>query len=279
MESSRRSRSVSSTPQKAKVSDYEREFKPFYTPSNTNLALYNRFARDSVGLSLLRDMVDEGLAIKLEPPEMTEVASRSSIIELLKLPPHKLRQRSPQVLAVKDIMEEIEGTTSRPIDLTGPQLKRNTKNPLHLLKNVSMKYLKFAEDVRPPYIGTYTRLQGSQSISRLARNPFGHGLPDTNYEYDSEAEWEEPAEGEDLDSEGEEEADDEDDEDEMAGFLDDEGASDLVRAVKRRPVLGSQQPTCTGMCWEGQQGQLFDQGLAALDWRLLKLDILMGKNS
>ena len=71
-------------------------------------------------------------------------------------------------------------------------------------------------------------------------------MPDTNYDYDSEAEWEEPGEGEDLLSEGEEEVDDEDDGD-MEDFLDDEETADAKS--KRRPLLGDLQPSCTGLCW------------------------------
>jgi len=276
MEAPRRSRSVSITPKKAQPSDYERQFKPFYMPSNTTLAPYNRPSRDDKGLAVTRDKIDEGLKVNLEAEKTAERQGSATMLELLPSSRNKVHRPPAQVFAVKDIMEKIDGTTSRPIDLTGAQLNQATDNPLHLLASISMKCLKFAEDVRPPYIGTYTRLRGAQSISRLARNPFGRGLPNTNYDYDSEAEWEDPIDGEDLDSEGEEDADDDGDADEMAGFLDDEEATDLARAGNRRPVLGNQEPTCTGICWEGPRGHI-DQGLAALDWRLLKLDILMGK--
>ena len=124
------------------------------------------------------------------------------------------------MVSVKDIVADIDGVSHNPIDLTESQFQRATKKPLDLLKSIPVKILKFAEDVRPPYIGTYTRLRDTQSISRLARNPFRRELPETNYDYDSEAEWEEPGDGEDLDSEGEEEIEDED-EAEMEGFLDD----------------------------------------------------------
>ena len=277
MEAPRQSRSISSTPQKPRVSDYERVFQPFYVPSNTSLAPYYRFSRDEEGLAYVRGLIDESFNASLESCVKTEEGEKSFSFKSLKLPSRKEGRRSRRVLAIKDIMNKIEGTTSHPIDLTGPQTKKAAKNPLDLLKNVSMKYLKFAEDVRPPYIGTYTRIQGPQSVSQLARNPFGRRLPDMDYDYDSEAEWEEPVEGEDLNSEGEEDTEDEDDGEEMSGFLDDDGATDQPRAVKRRPVLGNQEPTCTGICWEGSRGKIFDRGLVALDWRLFKLDVLMGK--
>ena len=277
MEALRRSRSISSTPQKPRVSDYDRVFQPFFLKSHTSLAPYYRFSRDEEGLAYARDSIDESFNAGPESGAETQERDRSTTSDLLRLPSHKKERRPRQVLAIKDIMNEIEGTTFHPIDLTQPPIKKIANNPLNLLKEVPLKYLRFAEDVRPPYIGTYTRIKGTQSISRLARNPFGRRLPDTNYDYDSEAEWEEPVEGEDLNSEGEEDSEDEDDEEEMSGFLDDDGATDQARAVKRRPVLGNQEPTCTGICWEGSRGQILDQGLAALDWRLFKLDVLMGK--
>ena len=144
---------------------------------------------------------------------------------------------------------------------------------MDLLKTIPVKVLKFAEDVRPPYIGTYTRLRDAQSISRLARNPFRRELPQTNYDYDSEAEWEEPGEGEDLDSEGEEEIEDEDEAD-MEGFLDDEETD--ARAIKRRPILGDLEPTCSGIFWEGPQAQGPEK--ASVDLLVFKLDVLMGED-
>lgn len=278
MEVPRRSRSISTTPQKPQLSDYDREFKTFFIPSNTRLAPYNRFSRDKECLTFARKLLGKGLKATMEAEATAKAQDKPSILELLQLPPQRKRGRLPQPYSVKDIMSKIDGTNSRPIDLTGQQPRKSAKNPLQLLARIPMKSLKFAEDVRPPYIGTYTRLQSDQTISQLARNPFNHSLPDKNYDYDSEAEWEEPVEGEDLNSEGEEEAEDEEDGDDMVGFLDDEGSAEVARAVKRRPVLGNQEPVCSGICWEGPKGYVVNQGLPATDWRHLKLDVLMGKH-
>ncbi|KAL6722227.1 chromatin assembly factor-I (CAF-I) p90 subunit [Lecanora helva] len=269
MEAARRSRSISTTPQKAKISDYERIFLSFELLSESCIAPYNHFLRDKKDLSHVRDVMDEKLKGNIEPDSMSKGLYQCDFLEKQA---NQKNQRSLAIPSVKRLMEEIEGTSSRPIDLTK---SKDTRTPLDLLTKVPMKYLSFAEDVRPPYFGTCTRLQDARSITKLARNPFERRLPNTNYDYDSEAEWEEPLEGEDLDSEGEEEAEDEEDGDEMAGFLDDEGATDLPRALKRRPILGNQEPVCTGLCWEGPNGEARDSGLADLDWRLLKLDVLL----
>jgi chromatin assembly factor 1 subunit A len=109
-----------------------------------------------------------------------------------------------------------------------------------------MKSLKFGEDIRPPYQGTYTRHVPESSAKRLARNPYHRGLPDTNYDYDSEAEWEEPEEGEELDSEEEDEGSDEG-EDDLDGFLDDE--DDALAEGKRRLIVGDLEPVTTGIQW------------------------------
>lgn len=109
-----------------------------------------------------------------------------------------------------------------------------------------MKSLKFGEDIRPPYQGTYTRRVSELSTRRLARNPYHRGLPDTDYDYDSEAEWEEPEEGEELDSEEEDEGSDEG-EDDLEGFLDDE--DDALAEGKRRLIVGDLEPVSTGIKW------------------------------
>lgn len=280
MDGHRRSRSVSITPSRARISDYEQNFQDFPSKPNTIVASHNRFSRDEGGIAFAQEKIDEGLQIRKEACEgLREQRLGCYLADLLHMPTPDRCQHKSQPLAVKDIMAAIDGTNANPIDLTDSHCKRAAQKSLDLLKTVPVKYLKFNEDVRPPYTGTCTRLQDVRAISKLARTPCSPGLPNTDYDYDSEAEWEEPAEGEDLDSEGEEEPDDDDVGDEMDEFLDDEGATEVTRAVKRRPMLGDQEPKCTGLCWEGAELPGQNDTIAGLDWRLLKLDILMGKKS
>ncbi|KAL9127467.1 MAG: hypothetical protein Q9217_003667 [Psora testacea] len=255
IETNRQSRSVSLTPPKPALSDYERAFPPFFLQSHTSLAPFNHFLRDEQGLPYAQSKIDEGLF------------SGYNIQELSRLAPRKSRQRYRLTPTVKDILVRMNGTPQNPIELS--DAKDTSLRPAELLRPISMKVLKFAEDVRPPYIGTYTKLTDRTTIARLSRNPFSRGLPEADYDYDSEAEWEDPGEGEDLDSEGEEELDEED-EDEMEGFLDDEETAD-PRAVKRRPLLGDLQPTCTGICWTGE--------LSAPDLSIYGIDMLIGSNA
>lgn len=93
-----------------------------------------------------------------------------------------------------------------------------------MLSMVPHKYIKFYENVRPPYIGTY-----SKEFFLPILDPFSTSITDFNYDYDSDLEWvnEEGEEGgvDNLES-GEDDDDEEDDdlasEGEFDGFLDTE---------------------------------------------------------
>lgn len=264
-----RSRSVSITPQKARLQDYKRRFPPFFLQSHTVLAPHSRFSRDEKGLEYVQKKIDEGIGRgggavgPFNAHNLLHLSLDSS-------------QRFPRVHAVKDIIAKIHGSARNPIDLTESQFRRAIEKHTDLLKTVPMKYLKFLEDYRPPYTGTFTKAQDRRAMSKLCRRPFSRELPDTDYGYDSEAEWEEPGEGEDLNSEGEEEAGEDEEENEMEGFLDDEENE----AVKKRPQLGDLEPTCSGICWEDLENEGSKlANLDVLDLSLFKLDILMGKTS
>ena len=177
-------------------------------------------------------------------------------------------------VSMKEAIIKINGSASHPIDLTDGS-KHSKTDPLGMLDAVPVKSLKFAEDVRPPYVGTYSKAPTKGSLKSLARRPFSRVRPDTNYDYDSEAEWEEPGEGEDLDSEGEEELDDDEEEGEMDGFLDDEDANDATRAARRK-ALGDLEPSCSGICWAGEASST--DGKPAPDFKGYRIDILLGRS-
>lgn len=260
-----RSRSVSVTPQKVRLPDYDRQFPPFFLQSHTVLAPHNRFSRDEKGLQYAQTKIDDGFG------QGAEWVGPFNAYDLMHLSPGA-SERFPRVHAVKDVIAKIHGSARNPIDLTESQIRRSIHKPTDLLRTVSMKYLKFFEDYRPPYTGTFTKVQDRRAMSRLSRKPFSRELPSTDYDYDSEAEWEEPEEGEDLESEGEEEVGEDEEENEMEGFLDDEENG----PVKKRPLLGDLEPTCSGICWEDLESE--DSKIAnldVLDLSLFKLDILM----
>lgn len=269
-----RSRSVSPKDPKAQSSEYERLFPPFYMHMHTTLAPETRFSRDEAGLKYARIKIDEHLQSSEDArPSLTAF----NPFELLHIPPRKRSSCGSQRNTVKDLVARIHGTSQNPIDLTESRSKAVDK-PTALLVAIPIKYLSFAEDVRPPYIGTYTKVSDPQTCSKLRRNPFTRSLP-TNYDYDSEAEWEEPGEGEELDSEGEEEVGEEDEEDEMEGFLDDEEAGDGTRMAnaKSRLVASDLQPLSTGVCWENSQNEYRCNEDQGLDPQSFRLKMISGK--
>lgn len=269
---------MSCTPQKLQLPEYERCFLPFALKDHLSMAPTNRFSRDKDGSDYAEAKIDKSLKLRAEAEDgLNNEIPPFDMCDLLHISSHNRYRRPPQVVSVKSLVGQIHGSAQYPIDLTESQCAKVTKKPVDQLKTIPVKFLLFQEDVRPPYIGTYTRLQDGQSISQLARNPFSRTLPATDYDYDSEAEWEEPEEGEDLGSEGEEELGDDDDEAEMDEFLDDEEAAD-ARAIRRRPQLSDLEPMCTGVHWEGPETPIARRGDFALDLLMFKLDILMGKH-
>ena len=277
-----RSRSGSPAPLTAQVSEYERLFPPFFVQSHTTIAPQNRFSRDEGSLQYARSRIDEGFG----SASGTEVGSSAPIFDpftLFHLPQqHRGDIFNRLRMSLKEVVENIHGTVQKPIDLTESGSKSSLRKPTDLLKCFTIKYLKFAEDVRPPYIGTYTKICDHSTSSKLSRNPFARSLPATDYNYDSEAEWEEPGEGEDLDSEGEEEVGEDEDDDEMEGFLDDEEGIEIGRMVnlKHRHLNGDLEPSCTGLCWESasdQEGLSSGEAKLTIDLKSFRMNILSGK--
>ncbi|KAL9598625.1 MAG: hypothetical protein Q9219_004370 [cf. Caloplaca sp. 3 TL-2023] len=242
-----RDKSVPATPSKPKTSDFDRRFPPFFLQSHTTLAPCNRFERDQEDLQFACRGLDDNLTTG---SAALSIPSLFNAREMLRVSPYKRRKLDHFQPSLKEIVAQLNGIHQDSIDLTSSKKLKSSQQPLDLLKSVSVKFLKFAEDVRPPYVGTYTRLQKPPAARKICRNPFRRQLPNTDYDYDSEAEWEDPGEGEDLDSEGEEEVESEDGDD-MEGFLDDEDAADGTRMQQKRRLLTKDlEPVSTGLCWQ-----------------------------
>ncbi|RAL07007.1 putative chromatin assembly factor 1 subunit A [Aspergillus homomorphus CBS 101889] len=224
-------------PAPSAVSDYQREFPDFFLQSHTKVAPPHQFQRDADALHHTQEKVDAYLksAATEEPPVF-----RPS--ELFNLIPYR-RRRGRQTASVKEILLQMQNLADQ-----AETSEDAHKKPQELLRQVRMKSFRFGEDVRPPYQGTFTKRLSESTAHRLMRNPFHRGLPEVNYDYDSEAEWEEPEEGEELDSEEEDEMS-EDGEDDMDGFLDDE--DDHLVDGKRRLIVGDLEPVSTGIRWQG----------------------------
>ncbi|OJD23647.1 hypothetical protein ACJ73_04999 [Blastomyces percursus] len=226
-------------------SDYEQEFPPFFLQSHVKLAPPHRFERDADSLKYACEKLDSFFK-KATSSEEEAPAMKFRPSELFDMLPYRRRQGRPNGPTVREILLMMQDVALNTMDLTGD---KETPNPGDLLEKIPMKVLKFGEDVRPPYQGTFTKRLPEQEARRLCRNPFGRIVPDFNYNYDSEAEWEEPEEGEDLDSEVEEEMSEGGDGD-MEDFLDD-GDDDVVGG-RRRVIVGDLEPVCSGIHWEGE---------------------------
>ncbi|KAK8066545.1 hypothetical protein PG997_013292 [Apiospora hydei] len=146
--------------------------------------------------------------------------------------------------SVKKIMAELLGDPIESSDRTESQQARFS-DVQKQLSSIPVKLVSFYEDVRPAYVGTVTSFN-PEELHKLARRPTRRVLTKLNYEYDSEAEWEEE-EGEDLDDADDDEEDNEGD-DEMADFLDD--ADDAVAV--RTSHLPEEEPKSTGICFENR---------------------------
>ena len=195
-------------------------------------------------------------------------------VNTLKVSLPKRGPRGLKAATITEVVKRVHGSPDRPIDLTDDEANQQ---PLDMLKVIPMKYLHFGEDVRPPYYGTYTKSYPDVTARRLARNAVSRIRQDTNYDYDSEAEWEEPEEGEDLDSEGEDDLEEEGDDD-MDGFLDDDEDPQL----KRRMLSGDLVPVSTGLCWEDAKGvSKLNDGFDAIctEFKEFKMEFLLGEST
>lgn len=157
-------------------------------------------------------------------------------------------------ITVKSILQKYEQSNS-------------TDDFLNKLKIFPMKLLQFREDVRPPYYGTFSK----SSIILTPRNPFKTDESLFNYNYDSEAEWIEEEEGEDINSINDSDEDDAaelKEEDDDKDFLDDDDESNDIK----KKVIVNLIPSIKGIYWQDSHD------IDADDYKLfnkLKMDTLI----
>jgi chromatin assembly factor 1 subunit A len=207
---------------------YDKMFQPFFVKENVSLAL-NVIDLDPETKEAKARILDEyvsgkrGTYVAVQPFRPTEA------FRLISGP----RRRGYIDPPVKELIEQLQTSDSA--------------KAREALKKVTMKQLSFKQDVRPAYCGTVTRHQhaaGEAKMHRLARCPKARIL-DLQYDYDSEAEWQDDEQGEDLDDADDDE--EEDGDDDMDGFLDDSEDAGLAR----RLFNNGGEPESTGICFEG----------------------------
>lgn len=244
--------------EKTTKSGYEKRFPSFFIHPNTEVAPAIRFHKKKILSEILDANVSAGYL-----PQINDIFSR-----------RKARPHFPRTTkSVRAVVDLIQGSSNAPIDLTGE------KPPLQiesLLNGVPLKVLSFHEDVRPAYEGTYTRHVPPKSSLKLCRNPFGRNLPETDYDNDSEAEWEPPEPGDDDVDALDEDSGSEDEEEDMEGFLDDEDDGG-----RRGQVIASQVPISSGLCWQGGEdtGNEQTQANGRFNMKDLQMEIISGRSS
>jgi chromatin assembly factor 1 subunit A len=227
-------------------SEYAKLFPPFFVQTNVIVAPTTKFERDEQAAESLHKALDSYITGQRSPQK----ARPFDAAKLFRLADTR-RSRGKKTVPVRTIMAQILGNKQQPIDLTTDSQLNRIRDAREQLKRVPYKILAFAEDVRPPYKGSYT-IEPRIGMRKMARNPFNRGLANVNYDYDSEAEWEEPEEGEDVDLDDEEEEDLGDGDEDIAEFLDD---TEDTAAVRRLAIQGDLEPVCTGICWEYGKGK------------------------
>lgn len=249
-----------------RLEEYEKTFPAFFVQNNVTLAPITRAERDAGATQRLENNIDDFLSGR----KSLDLPKRFSVTEAFNMPSICFPQRGRAPIPVKSIMASILGaTSSKPIDLSIDAYNAQIRSTRNQLKSVKYKFLKFAEDVRPPYVGTYTK-EPHCGFKRLARNPMQRELPGVDYDYDSEAEWEPP--GEDEEELGSEDEDEEEgDVEDFDGFLDD-AEDELTRNRKMGVGVSELEPISSGLCWEDERGQS-----SRVELHNFRMDILNGK--
>ena len=216
-------------------------FKPFFVKEQVTLAPL--FQMDEVTRDAKTRIFEEYVSGKRGEVEVKPFDPEQS----LQLP--FLVTRGRLYPSVREIMAEWNDNSARkPVDLTTESQNTQIRRTRRALQDVPMKFLGFKEDVRPPYYGTVTNMPNSlAALRKLARNPVTKDVLPLQYDYDSEAEWQEE-DGEDVDLMDDEEDDADNDED-MGDFLDDSEDVSLSRPL----LVSGLEPESTGICWENRK--------------------------
>lgn len=234
------------TPAKPVISDYKKYFLPFELQTHTTMPHPRPLSDpDQAQESFDRDLDDPSLREKYDLGIVESYADLEQQFADV-----RQSERGQQFTSIRKLWDRLQGSVQEPIDLTDddPPL-----NAIDQMQDIPRRYIEFGEDVRPAYFGTYTKIRSSRLSTKISRNPFERARPDTDYDYDSEAEWVEPEEGEELLDEEDNEAESVGDANEFDEFLDDE---EDEPKKKRKLITADLEPVSTGLCWEDESGKI-----------------------
>ncbi|SPO06851.1 uncharacterized protein DNG_09545 [Cephalotrichum gorgonifer] len=235
---------------KAERTEYERMFQPFFVKEHVRMAR-SRPLLDSEAEEAKARILDEYVSGARGYDDALVRPFRP--LEALQLPakPRRAGKAHPPVRAV---MEELQ--------------RGSSAAALETLRGIPMKLIYFRQDVRPPYFGTLTCAPhelGQPRLRRAGRRPCERVL-ELQYDYDSEAEWQDDEPGDDLDDVDDEE-EDLDEDDDMEEFLDDSEDA----GVARRIFANGMEPESTGVCFEGGEGGSVREGM-----RGYRMEVILG---
>ncbi|GAA5878410.1 hypothetical protein JCM16303_002764 [Sporobolomyces ruberrimus] len=165
----------------ANVGDFARIFHPFTVRPGVKVAPINRFNKGEKRVASVQ--IDSDSSITLKESQ----ASFVSGVPKRRIPPY-----NPRPCPAYGVRELVVGINDSALT------SQDTSSFYEALKDrekVPVKFFKFLEDVRPGYVGTWSKT--SKVVT--PRTPFEQDRAVLNYEIDSEGEWEE--EPEDLDAE------------------------------------------------------------------------------
>ncbi|KAG0232345.1 Chromatin assembly factor 1, subunit A [Mortierella sp. GBA43] len=260
-------------------------FHPFYVKKSTTLAPINRFAKDVTG-----DEMDKALKIRTDRDGSAEeeencdmeldsvipsIDSSTATLVLSDLFKKTRRHEDPAVLQRKEkLPKHSRFMTVQEVIQSGLLVQEEGDDTNYVLSwkdipSLRMRLVQFAENYRPAYYGTWSK----RSKCITGRRFLSKDTDLIEYDFDSEAEWEEDEEGEECKSDDDEEdpddvGSDQDEEDDWLvpeGYLsEDEGldAGDepkpkLEKKSKesRRPTLAHMTPTIIGPVFEITLGE------------------------
>ena len=229
------------------LSDYKRHFLPFSLTQKDNV-IYA-----PTGVSQVTADKQQAFDDELHDPSLQEKYDLGLVESYASLGNQFRKmgasERGLPLLPTKDLVKQYREVLLQPQD---PMKDSKFKEATRIMKRATQRHIEFHEDVRPPYIGTYSKVASPRTIRKAGRNPFIRARPDTDYDYDSEAEWVEPEEGEDLLTDEEDEAESQAADDEDIEFLDD--AEDALKG-KRKIITNDLDPRSTGICWQDSSGK------------------------
>ncbi|ORZ05750.1 hypothetical protein BCR41DRAFT_177258 [Lobosporangium transversale] len=262
-------------------------FHPFHIKKNTSLAPINQFTKH-----ISAEKIDEALDIK---------AGKDGDLSGMDVD-MDLGHNVPKVAETKYARETVRSLFSRRPQSKGVDAQQQEKKlPRHYksmtvseavrsgllvqdegndisymltwkdIPSLRMRLLQFAENYRPAYYGTWSR----QSKRITGRRFLGKDTELVDYDFDSEAEWEEDEEGEECKSDDDEEdvedvGSDQDEEDDWLvpeGYLSEdegldageEGGAEITSQRKskevRRPALSQMTPIIVGPIFETVLGE------------------------